>query len=121
MKENPTLLNRFLNNLKSNFELRRARLELQVLDKLARIGADLITNTFMLICLCLAFFFASLTLGFFVSEQTSSYAIGFGSLTAFYILVAVLVTGLKGTFIEPQLVNFTIRKILMKYNGSPEK
>ncbi|RZL32556.1 MAG: hypothetical protein EOO96_13810 [Pedobacter sp.] len=115
MITNLTQISILLDGAKDNLNLRLKRLKLQTIARAAKLGADLITNTFMLICVLLAFLFASLTLGFFISSLTSSYAIGFGGLTAFYILVAIMVSMFKTKIIEPQLINFTIRKYLKKY------
>ncbi|WP_231459967.1 hypothetical protein [Pedobacter sp. Leaf132] len=115
MNTNPTQVSILLESFKKNLDLRLEKLKLLTISKASRLVADLITNTLLFVFALLAFFFASLTFGFLISELTSNYVIGFGSLTGFYILIALLVGIFKSRFIEPQLINFTIRKYLRKH------
>jgi len=85
------------------------------LEQGAKLFADLVTNTMVLVCFLLSFLFGSLTLGFFLSDTLSSIPLGFGLVVAFYILVAIIAFLMRHSFIEKLLVNFTVRKLLDKY------
>lgn len=97
--------------LKDSATLRIELLRLDSIHYVAKLSANLITNVFTLICTTLAFLFGTVTLGFLFSDVLNSYALGFGGLTLFYILIAIVVIA-KTNFIESIIINFTIRKFL---------
>ena len=107
--------------VKKNATLRLEVLKLDAVHHVAKLSANLITNTFTVICAALAFLFGTVTLGFFFSDLFNSFALGFGSITLFYILVAILVNMTKSSFIEPGLINFTIRKFLSTTHNGDQK
>ncbi|MFD2287627.1 hypothetical protein GJU39_18015 [Pedobacter petrophilus] len=107
--------------VKKNATLRLEVLKLDAVHHVAKLSANLITNTFTLICATLAFLFGTVTLGFFFSDLFHSFALGFGGLTLFYILVAIGVSMTKTSLIEPGLINFTIRKFLSIQNNGDKK
>jgi len=121
MDENFTKQSKLIAGFKENLNLRKEKLKLQILSVVSRLAADFVTNVVMLICGVLAFLFASLTLGFFIAELTSNYVIGFGSLTGFYVLVALFAGVWKGRFLERKIIDFTIGKILRKSYGKREQ
>ena len=108
--------------VKKNAELRLEVLKLDAVHQVAKLSANLITNTFALICALLAFLFGSVTLGFFFSDLFKSFALGFGRLALFYVLVALIVVKTKASIIEPALINFNIRKFLSyQQNGDQDE
>jgi len=98
--------------LKDSANLQLELLRLDAIHYIAKLSANLITNIFTLICAILAFLFGTVTLGFLFSDLLNSYTLGFGGLTLFYLLVAI-VTIKKANFIEAIIINFTIRKFLL--------
>lgn len=117
MDEKFSKQSKLLAEFRINLNLRKERLKLQVISLVCKLAADFATNVIMLTCGALAFLFASLTLGFFIAELTSNYAIGFGSLTGFYILIALCAGVWKDRFLERKIIDFTIGKILRKSYG----
>lgn len=107
--------------IKKNAAFRLEVLKLDTVHHVAKLSANLITNIFTLICALLAFLFGTVTLGFFFSDLFNSFALGFGALTLFYILVAIIVNMTKASFIEPGLINFTIRKFLSTQHDREDK
>lgn len=102
-------------SVKTNLQLRGQYIRVQAVQQVSEIAADIITKAFVIICFVLAFLFGSFTLGFFLSSLFKSYAIGFGGLTIFYVLLASVVFGSRSRLIEKALVNLAIRKYFNKY------
>ncbi len=84
-----------------------------LLEKTSKLVADIITNAFVIICFILAFLFAIITLALFLSELIGSYAAGFGIVTVFLILIAVVVNLAKGK-VETAIINIAIKKYFTK-------
>ena len=101
--------------VRTNLQLRGEYIRVQAVQQVSEIAANIITNTFVIICFILAFLFGSITLGFFLSTLFISYALGFGGLTIFYVLLATIVFGSRTRFIEKALINLAVRKYFSKY------
>jgi len=84
-----------------------------LLEKTSKLVADIITNTFMIICFILAFLFAIITLALFLSELIGSFAAGFGIVTLLLVLIAVVVMLAKGK-VETAIINIAIKKYFTK-------
>lgn len=87
---------------------------LSLVEKGAKIIADLITNTAVIFCFVLAFLFASITLALYLSEVLNSFTKGFGSVAGIYLLLSVIVFLTKDKYIEKVLVNIFIRRYFDK-------
>ncbi|WP_316831685.1 hypothetical protein [Pedobacter aquatilis] len=107
LKESFLLLHR-------QFELRSELLKDNILLQVAKSFADLISNMLMSICILLAFLFSTMTLGFLLCEVLKNYVLGFGLLTLFYLVLALIVFK-KGSFVEKLLINLSIGKLLSKF------
>jgi len=90
----------------------------QAIDKGTNLFASLITDAFVFVCAVLTFLFASVTLALLFSSLLNSYWLGFGSVTLIYLLLAVVVSAIKTKYLQPRLINFLIKKIFNKDNGS---
>ena len=84
-----------------------------LLEKTSKLVADIITNTFMIICFILAFLFAIITLALFLSELIGSFAAGFGIVTLLLVLIAVVVMLAKEK-VETAVINIAIKKYFTK-------
>ena len=84
-----------------------------LLEKTSKLVADIITNSFMIICFVLAFLFAIITLALFLSELINSYAAGFGIVTLLLVLIAVVVMLAKEK-VETAVINIAIKKYFTK-------
>ena len=84
-----------------------------LLEKTSKLVADIITNSFMIICFVLAFLFAIITLALFLSELIGSYAAGFGIVTLLLVLIAVVVMMAKEK-VETAVINIAIKKYFTK-------
>ncbi|RZK40601.1 MAG: hypothetical protein EOO90_14575 [Pedobacter sp.] len=100
--------------ISENLKLRIELLKSDLLILVTKVFSDLVTNLVMSVCLLLAFLFGTVTLGFFFSDLLDSYWGGFGCLTVFYVLVAVIMLS-KNAFVERLLINFSIRRLLNKH------
>ncbi|WP_113651492.1 phage holin family protein [Pedobacter namyangjuensis] len=94
---------------------------LSLVEKGAKIIADLITNTTVVIGFVLAFLFASFTLALYLSDVFSSYTKGFGCVAGIYLLLSIIVFLTKDRYIEKVLVNLFIRKYFEKVADKDEE
>jgi len=91
--------------------------ELKALDKGSSIVANMITEVVVVLCSVMAFLFATVTLGFYLSNILGSYTKGFGSVALIYLFIAIIVILTKDNYIE----KFIINRIISKYNKNEEK
>ena len=87
---------------------------LSLVEKGAKIMADLVTNSAVIFCFILAFLFASITLALYLAEVLNSFTKGFGVVAGIYLLLSLLVLFTKDKYIEKILVNVLIRKYFDK-------
>lgn len=100
--------------LKEYISTRVELARLSVIEQVTVITASLITDTFVVVTAILTFFFASLTLGFYLGEVLDSYAAGFGIVTLIYLALALIVFFTKDKLVEGYLHNFMIKRIFNK-------
>jgi len=93
---------------------------LYLVEKVSKIFADLVTSTTVIVCFILAFLFGSVTLALYLSEVLGSYAGGFGCVSLFYILLAIIVYLTKDKYIEKAIINVAIRKYFDKLADKEE-
>lgn len=98
--------------LKEYVETRIKLVRYQAIDKGTSFFANLITEVFVMICIALTFFFATLTLALFLGQVLGSMWMGFGLVAVLYFVLAMIVSVIKGKYIEPRIINFLIRKLL---------
>lgn len=96
-------------------------LRLYVVEKSAKLFADIVTNMAVAISFILAFLFGSVTLALYLSAVLASYAAGFGCVALLYILLALVVFITKDTFLEKSITNFAIRRYFSKLNDEEEE
>jgi uncharacterized membrane protein len=114
MQENKEkTLEELFSDAKIYLETRAEYTRFYLLEKVSRLVADIITNTFMIICFILAFLFAIITLALFLGELLNSYAAGFGIVTLLLVLIAVVVMALKNK-VETAIINIAIKKYFTK-------
>ena len=94
--------------------------KLSFVEKGAKLVADLITNTTVIICFVLSFLFASFTLALYLSDVLGSYAKGFGCVAVIYLFLSIIVLLTKDKYIEKVLVNLFIRKYFDKVADKDE-
>lgn len=105
---------RVLDEIRENLKLRLELLKSETLILIAKVFSDVLTNLVISICILLAFLFGTVTLGFFFSDLVDSYWIGFSCLTAFYVVVALVMLS-RNPFVEKLLINLSIRRLLDKH------
>ncbi len=93
---------------------------LYLVEKVAKIFADLVTNAAVIICFVLAFLFGTFTLALFLADILRSYTQGFGCVAIIYILLALIVYYTKERYIEKAIINFTIRNYFNKLADKDE-
>jgi len=97
--------------LKEYIETRIKLARYQAIDKGTSFMANIITEVFVLICIGMTFFFATITLALFLGHVLGSYWLGFGCIAALYLLLAIIVSAIKDKYIEPRIIDFFIKKI----------
>lgn len=105
--------------LKQYIETRIKLARYQAIEKGTSFFSTLITEAFVLICIVITLFFATITLALFLGSIFGSYWEGFGCVTLLYLLAAVIVSKTKDKYIEPRIINFLVRKLL-KPKQTPE-
>lgn len=95
--------------------------KLSFVEKGAKLFADLITNTTVIICFVLSFLFASFTLALYLSDVLGSYTKGFGCVAVIYLFLSIIVLLTKDRYIEKVLVNLFIRKYFDKVADKDEE
>ena len=93
---------------------------LYLVEKVSKVFADLVTSTAVIVCFILAFLFGSVTLALYLSGLIGSYAGGFGCVSLFYILLAIIVYLTKDKYIEKAIINVAIRKYFDKLADKEE-
>ena len=94
---------------------------LYLVEKSAKIFADIVTNTIVIFCFILAFLFGTVTLALFLSDVLGSYTRGFGSVALIYLLLAIIVYYTKDKYIEKVIVNFSVRNYFNKLADKHEE
>jgi len=94
--------------------------KLSFVEKGAKLVADLITNTTVIICFVLSFLFASFTLALYLSDVLGSHTKGFGCVAVIYLFLSIIVLLTKDKYIEKVLVNLFIRKYFDKVADKDE-
>ena len=109
-----------VDDAKGFLEARVEYTRLYLVEKVSKIFADLVTSTAVIVCFILAFLFGSVTLALYLSDVLGSYAGGFGCVSLFYILLAVIVYLTKDKYIEKAIINVAIRKYFDKLADKEE-
>ncbi|MEO6521823.1 MAG: phage holin family protein [Mucilaginibacter sp.] len=97
--------------LKEYIETRIKLARYQAIDKGTSFVANLVTEIFVLICIGMTFFFATITLALFLGHVLNSYWMGFGCVAILYFVLAMIVKAISNQYIEPRIINFLIKKI----------
>ncbi|RZL52844.1 MAG: phage holin family protein [Pedobacter sp.] len=96
--------------------------KLTVFEKAAKVMADLITNSIVIIFFIVAFISGAVTLAFYFASLFDSYTAGFGVAAIFFLLLAIVVFLTKDKFIERWIANFAIKRYFEKhYEEDDEK
>jgi hypothetical protein len=109
-----------VDDAKGFLEARVEYTRLYLLEKISKAFADLVTSTVVIVCFILAFLFGSVTLALYLSDLLGSYAGGFGCVSLFYILLAIIVYLTKNKFIEKAIINVAITKYFDKLADKEE-
>ncbi|MGM9476368.1 phage holin family protein [Pedobacter sp. GSP4] len=109
-----------VDDAKGFLEARVEYTRLYLVEKISKVFADLVTSTAVIVCFILAFLFGSVTLALYLSDVLGSYAGGFGCVSVFYILLAIIVYFTKDKYIEKAIINVAIRKYFDKLADKEE-
>ena len=99
-----------LDQLKEYAEIRFNLAKLRAIEGGTSIAASIIADVAVMMCMVLAFIFASITLAFFLAEVLHSDWEGFGCVALIYLLIALIVKANK-KMLEKPIVNGFINKI----------
>jgi uncharacterized membrane protein len=101
-------------------ELRLEYYKLKALEKTAKVVADVITVTMVLIFALIAFLAGAVTLAFYFSSLFHSYTAGFGVAAIFFLLFAIVVLLTKDKYIEKWISNLAIKRYFAKHCDEDE-
>lgn len=96
-------------------ELRLEYYKLVALEKTAKVVADVITVTLVLVFALIAFLAGAVTLAFYFSSLFNSYTAGFGVAAVFFLLFAIVVLFTKSKYIEKWISNIAIKRYFTKH------
>ncbi len=91
------------------------RYKLKAIEKAAKLIADVLSNTVVILCILIAFLAASVTLAFYFSALLGSYTKGFACAALFYFLVAILVGVMKDKYIEKWIASMAVKRYFDKH------
>lgn len=97
--------------LKEYAETKVKLVKYQAVEGGTSIAASIIADVVVIICMAMAFIFASITLAFYLSYLFKSFWEGFACVGVMYLLIAVLVKYNKKSLERP-IINTLIQKIL---------
>jgi uncharacterized membrane protein len=100
---------------KASLELRLEYYKLKALETVAKVVADVITSTLMIVFLLIAFLAGAVTLAFYFSALFNSYTAGFGVAAIFFLLFAIVVLATKDKYIEKWIANVAVRRYFAKH------
>jgi len=100
---------------KTALELRLEYYKLKALEKAAKVVADVITSTLVIVFLVIAFLAGAVTLAFYFSALFNSYTAGFGVAAIFFLLFAIVVLATKDKYIEKWIANVAVKRYFAKH------
>lgn len=89
-------------------------LKLQALEKMSRLGASLFTAVVLAMLAFFILLFLSLMAGYYFAMLTDSMFGGFGIVTAFYVLLFLVLLKFKKNMIEKHITNMIITSFFDK-------
>ena len=99
-----------VNEFKEYINLRTRLAELQIKNAAANLIAIMATNIGSILFLSMCFLFASLALGFYLSQLLASYTLGFLIVAGIYFLLALIILLFKSS-IQSKISNSIIAQL----------
>ena len=96
------------NYINTNIEL----IKLQLTERISVVGPSLLCNLIMAMIVLIFILFISIVAGFYFSKQLGDFTLGFGIITGFYFLLAIILLIGKKKIIENPLRDKIIKKII---------
>lgn len=115
MQQKEKSLGELIDDVKAYLDNRVELIRLVVVERSAKLIADVLTQTTVIFSCILAFLFGSVTLALYLSDVLGSYTRGFGCVSLIYLFIAIIVMVTKDKFIEKWIVNIVIRKYFKKH------
>ena len=114
----------FIKELKKDaseyIELRLEHSKLVAYEKVAKLSASGLTAIVLGLIGFFGFFFLSFAGGYLLGELTGSIALGFGIISALYILLFVIILLIKKKYIEKVIVEKVIGILIEEHDQSDE-
>lgn len=110
-----------LDHSKKYLNVRFKILLLTVGESMARTLASVISGGTIVFFIGLSFLFGSFALAHAVAQWTHNVALGFVSVSAFYLLLAIIAYLIKGRYIEKPLTNIFIKEFFKHYNEDKDE
>ena len=93
--------------------------QLVAFEKISKIVAYLVIGVILALLFFFGLLFASVVLGLFLSDLLGSLLLGFGIIALLYLVVFIVILGLRNKLIAPIIIN-SIIKILYERSQSDE-
>jgi len=100
-----------IDQLKEYAEIKFKLAKLRAIEGGTSIAASIIADVAVIICMVMAFMFASITLAYYLSYVLNSLWEGFGCVAILYLIIALVVKFNKKSLEKP-IINTIIQKIL---------
>lgn len=110
-------LQRIIEQVKEYVKVRTKLSILSTIDKGTQLFANLLTDALVSILIVLAGLFASLALGFYLSELLGNSYIGFVIVPGIYLLSALILIFIKDRYLEKRIINTLIVKFFKGRNN----
>ena len=112
METQPGTIKSIYQDVGDYVETRIELLRLRAVDKSSDITSSIISGLAVFIIGIFAFLFVNIGLALWIGELLDRTYLGFFILTAFYVLVAVLIHAFKKTWIKDPVTTMLIKKML---------
>lgn len=116
MEEEEIDSQKLISKVKEYVKVRSELSVLSAVDKGSQLFAGLLTDGLVLILSILAGFFASLALGFYLSEIIGNTYAGFLIVAGLYLLIALILNSIKEKYLEKRIINAAIAKFFKVRN-----
>ena len=114
MNEKPNTFIEFKQLITDYLDARLKLLKLEVFEKTAKVTAALFSSLVAALLVFFLMFFLSLSAGFYLGTVFGGTALGFLAVTAFYLIIFIVVMLKKKEFLEKYIVDRVIAELTRK-------
>jgi TRAP-type C4-dicarboxylate transport system permease small subunit len=109
-QDNPDL-SKIIQKVNEHVDTRMEYLRLLFAEKTAIIISKMSTVFFLSACFLLFFLFTNIAAAFWIGKHFNDYSIGFGSISLFYLLLAIIYLILRNSVFEKKIQNIVLKSL----------